>query len=220
MDKIILILISILMGIIINNYILNLPRGIKEIGKIFKWKFSKVTPIIILLNIALYVGLYMIYGVSIELFRYAMLSSLLIAVIFIDSKLYIIPNGLNLFGLIYGVVCILCNLTNYKTMIFGALFGFVFFFLIIFLSEAILKKQGMGEGDLKLMTVMGLYLGLAYTVLTTFLSFILGAVISILLLVFKIKKVDEQIPFGPFIAISGIITMFCGNNIIYWYLGM
>ena len=219
MDKIILILISILMGILINNYILNLPRGIKEIGKIFKWKFSKATPIIILLNIALYIGLYIIHGVSIELFRYAMLSSLLIAVIFIDSKLYIIPNGLNLFGLIYGVVCILCNLANYKTMLFGAIFGFVFFFLIIFLSEAILKKQGMGEGDLKLMTVMGLYLGLAYTVLTTFLSFILGAVISILLLVFKIKKVDEQIPFGPFIAIAGIITMFCGNNIIYWYLG-
>ena len=218
MDKIILILISILMGILINNYILNLPRGIK-IGKIFKWKFSKATPIIILLNIALYIGLYIIHGVSIELFRYAMLSSLLIAVIFIDSKLYIIPNGLNLFGLIYGVVCILCNLANYKTMLFGAIFGFVFFFLIIFLSEAILKKQGMGEGDLKLMTVMGLYLGLAYTVLTTFLSFILGAVISILLLVFKIKKVDEQIPFGPFIAIAGIITMFCGNNIIYWYLG-
>ena len=220
MDKIILILISILMGIIINNYILNLPRGIKEIGKIFKWKFSKVTPIIILLNIALYVGLYMTHGVSIELFRYAMLSSLLIAVIFIDSKLYIIPNGLNLFGLIYGVVCILCDLANYKTMLFGAVFGFVFFFLIIFLSEAILKKQGMGEGDLKLMAMMGLYLGLGYTVLTTFLSFILGAVISIFLLVFKIKKVDEQIPFGPFIAIAGIITMFCGNNIIHWYLGM
>lgn len=220
MDKIILILISILMGILINNYILNLPRGIKEIGKLFKWKFSKATPIIILFNIALYIGLYMIHGVSIELVRYTMLSSLLIAVIFIDSKLYIIPNGLNLFGLIYGIVCILCNLTNYKTMLFGALFGFAFFFLIIFLSEAILKKQGMGEGDLKLMTVMGLYLGLKYTVLTTFLSFILGAVISILLLVFKIKKVDEQIPFGPFIAIAGIITMFCGNNIIYWYLGM
>jgi len=220
MDKIILILISILMGIIINNYILNLPRGIKEIGKLFKWKFSKITPIIILLNIALYVGLYIVHGVSIELFRYAMLSSLLIAVIFIDSKLYIIPNGLNLFGLIYGIACILCNLVNYKTMLFGALFGFAFFFLIIFLSEAILKKQGMGEGDLKLMTVMGLYIGLPYTVLTTFMSFIIGAVISILLLVFKIKKVDEQIPFGPFIAIAGIITMFCGNNIIYWYLGM
>jgi len=220
MDKIFLILISILMGILINNYILNLPRSIKEIGKLFKWKFSKITPIIILFNIALYVGLYMIYGISIELVRYTMLSSLLIAVIFIDSKLYIIPNGLNLFGLIYGVVCILCNLANYKTMLFGAVFGFVFFFLIIFLSEAILKKQGMGEGDLKLMTVMGLYLGLAYTILTTFMSFILGAVISILLLLFKIKKVDEQIPFGPFIAIAGIITMFCGNNIIYWYLGV
>ena len=113
MDKIILIVISILMGILINNYILNLPRGIKEIGKLLKWKFSKATPIIILMNIVIYIGLYMVHGISIELFRYAMLSSLLIAVIFIDSKLYIIPNGLNLFGLIYGIVCILCNLANY-----------------------------------------------------------------------------------------------------------
>ena len=66
----------------------------------------------------------------------------------------------------------------------------------------------MGLGDVKLMGALGLYFGLANIIIISLLAFLIGAILSGFLLITKIKKTDEYIPFGPFIVIGTLITMF------------
>ena len=68
-------------------------------------------------------------------------------------------------------------------------------------------KEAMGFGDVKLMGAMGLFFGMYNMIAVSVLSFLIGAIISVFLLVTKIKKTDEYIPFGPFIVISAFVVM-------------
>ncbi len=66
----------------------------------------------------------------------------------------------------------------------------------------------MGFGDVKLMGALGLFFGLSNIIIITLVSFLIGAILSIILLVTKIKKSDEYIPFGPFIVLATFISMY------------
>lgn len=72
----------------------------------------------------------------------------------------------------------------------------------------------MGFGDVKLMGALGLYFGLSNIIVITLLSFLIGAILSIILLVTKIKKMDEYIPFGPFIVLGTFISIFVPFELI------
>ena len=90
----------------------------------------------------------------------------------------------------------------------GMLAGAGIFLLIALFSLLVYRKVGMGMGDVKLMGMLGLFFGLANTIQIFVLSFFIGAIISIFLLVTKIKKSDDYIAFGPFIVMATFITMF------------
>jgi len=68
--------------------------------------------------------------------------------------------------------------------------------------------------------MIGAFLGWRYTIISLFLGFFLGALIGIILIIAKIKKREDAIPFGPFIVLGSIITLLCGENILSWYLGI
>lgn len=72
----------------------------------------------------------------------------------------------------------------------------------------------MGFGDVKLMGALGLYFGLSNIIVITLLSFLIGAILSIILLATKIKKMDEYIPFGPFIVIGAFISIYVPFEVI------
>jgi leader peptidase (prepilin peptidase)/N-methyltransferase len=78
----------------------------------------------------------------------------------------------------------------------------------------------MGMGDVKLFIPIGMFLGWKLALFTLFLSIMLGGIISIILLVFKIKDRKSAIPFGPFIVIATYITGLYGNQIMRWYLNL
>ncbi len=153
----------------------------------------------------------------INLIRIIILTILLIPITIIDIKKKIIPNSLVIIGALAGII-LLCFDFNW-TYIWGMVFGLGLFVLIILLSELIMKQQGMGEGDAKLMGVIGLFLGLPNTILTAFLSFVIGSIYGIIAMALKKLKPGEEMPFGPFIAIGAMISMLCGDYIIMWYLG-
>ena len=67
---------------------------------------------------------------------------------------------------------------------------------------------------MKLMGALGLYFGLANIIIVSLLSFLIGAILSIILLITKIKKTDEYIPFGPFIVIGAFISIFVPYGVI------
>jgi leader peptidase (prepilin peptidase) / N-methyltransferase len=95
----------------------------------------------------------------------------------------------------------------------GAGIGLAFFVVVIVVS-----RGGMGWGDAKLAALIGAITG--YLVpLAIFLAIITGGLIAVFLLVFKLKKRKEGIPFGPYLALGAMITVIWGNGIAGWYLG-
>lgn len=167
-----------------------------------------------------------------------LLSVIFLTVFFIDLKHYIIPNQMIVFGIVSGLIFAAlkginaffmgANLYNFAPYKFdplkdaglAMLVGFLVFFLIVIIGEWIMKAEAMGMGDVKLMAVVGLFLGLKLTVLSMFLSFIIGSVVSIFLLATKIKGRKDQIPFGPFIVLGSSIALIWGTQILSWYFNL
>ena len=81
------------------------------------------------------------------------------------------------------------------------------FLLITVIGGMIYGKEAMGFGDVKMMGALGLLFGLSNIIIITLVSFLIGAILSIILLLTKIKKSNEYIPFGPFIVIGTFISM-------------
>jgi len=91
--------------------------------------------------------------------------------------------------------------------------------LSFFLVQYILtKKEGLGEGDLRLGFLIGIMFGWPKILLTIFTSYFIGAIIALILLIIKKKKLYSKIPLGPFLAIGSLITLFFGEKIINFYL--
>ena len=97
----------------------------------------------------------------------------------------------------------------------GGGIGLVLFFFIVVVS-----RGGMGWGDVKLAALIGLITGFPLVFIALLIGVILGGAAAVLLLAFKIKRRKETIPFGPFLVISTIVTLFWGNSILSWYRGL
>ena len=102
--------------------------------------------------------------------------------------------------------------------IWGLLLGFLSLWIVVKIFYLMTKKHGMGQGDFKLLAVLGAWLGPAMLPLIILLSSVLGSIVGIILM----KKQGESKPFafGPYIAIAGIIALLYGSDIVSWYLGM
>lgn len=178
----------------------------------------------------------------VNLFALMILTAMFIAIFFIDLYHYIIPDEIVIFGLSTGVVLAalkgfqwfvnlsygsfgFLNVSGYKWDFLkdaglGLLVGGLTFYIIVIAGEWIMKAEAMGMGDVKLMAVIGLFLGFKLTVLSMFLAFIIGSIVSVFLLIAKIKGRRDHIPFGPFIVLGSTTAFLWGNEIIAWYFNL
>lgn len=189
----------------------------KDIISEYKIKF-KPNYILILLTAVIYVTLTYTFGIketviaNLDLIKFLILTPMLLSVFVIDYRLQIIPNRLNLtifeIGFIFAFLYGLSNVAITINMLLGMLAGGGIFLLITLLGGLFYGKEAMGFGDVKLMGALGLYFGLSNIVIITLVSFLIGAILSIVLLLTKIKKSDEYIPFGPFIVIATFVSMY------------
>jgi leader peptidase (prepilin peptidase)/N-methyltransferase len=120
----------------------------------------------------------------------------MILVFFIDLEFYIIPDvltgGLALVGVVWSV-----SQGHFVDSLWGCLCGAGIYFSLGFVSRLIYKRETMGLGDVKLGAAIGLFWGLKVAVLTVYLSFMIGGVGGLFLILFGIKKRTDIIPFGP-----------------------
>lgn len=188
-----------------------------KIFKEYKLEF-KPNYILILLTTVIYVTLIYVYGIkdtiiaNLDLIKFMILTPMLLSVFVIDYKLQIIPNRLNLtifeVGLIFTFIYGLSNIAISINMLLGMLVGGGIFLLITLIGGLIYGKEAMGFGDVKLMGALGLYFGMSSIIVITLLAFLIGAILSILLLISKKRKSSEYIPFGPFIVIATFISIY------------
>lgn len=180
-------------------------------------KISIQYPFVELITGLLFVSAFVIFSLNLDFVKYIILISILITVSIIDLEHKIIPGKIMIFGAISGLVLDIV-ITGFNTTLLTYLYGMLTGGGIILLI--VLLTKGMGGGDIQLMAVVGLFVGFKGAVLTLLLSFLLGASAGVILILFKKKSRKDYIPFGPWISIAALITVFFGNYIINWYFSL
>jgi len=184
-----------------------------------KSKISIQYPVVEFLSGFIYLIVYLIYGLSIQTLIYIILSSALIIIAFIDLNEQIIPDVISLPGIVIGfILSFFVPYISFVNSALGVVVGGGIILIIGLGGSMIYKKEAMGGGDVKLAAMIGAFLGWRYIIISLFLGFFLGALIGIILIVTKIKKREDVIPFGPFIILGSFITLLWGKQIISWYL--
>jgi len=192
-------------------------QTLAEYKKVFKINYK-----LIIINAIAYMALLYKFGISLNLLRFAILTPMLISAFVVDYKIQIIPNRLNLtmfeVGLIFVFIFGMQNLNIAKDMLLGMFVGGGIFLLITLIGGAIAGKEAMGLGDVKLMGALGLYFGAVEIAMIAVLSFLVGAIISVIIIVARRKREDGYIPFGPFIVLATATMIFVPTNILFTFL--
>mgnify|MGYP003793979975 FL=1 len=176
-------------------------------------------PIVEILLSMLLVLIYHQYGLGFRAFAAVLIACSLVTLSFIDLAYMIIPDSINIFIASSGIFFMLMrwSVSSLIQGIVGFLIGGGTLLLIGYLAICILKKEGMGGGDIKLAAACGLCLG-ANKIFVAFIitGYVAGFVLLILLVLRKINK-NQYIPFGPFISTGVMITVLFYENIINLY---
>ena len=157
-----------------------------------------------------------IFGFAKLAFLFYIVSALIVILVY-DLKHYEIPDKV-LFPAI-GITIVFQAITNSSQILNYLLAIFIgagFFFTIFLIS----KGKWMGFGDVKLAILMGLLLGYPNILSALFVAFFLGAIIGVILMLFKKKGLKSEIPFGPFLVLGTLLAHFFGNSLIQWYLNL
>lgn len=210
-------------GLIVGQFIdwcnKRLPEYKKVLSKEFFAEYMrhfKPNYLLMLITAVAYLGLLYTFDISLDFFKYALLLPMLLSAFCIDLKLQIIPNRLTLTifetGLIFTFLNAILNtnlgITTFTNSILGMLVGGGIFLLITVIGGIIAGKEAMGFGDVKLMGALGLFFGWINIILVSVIAFLLAAIISIGILIFRRKGFNDYIPFGPFIVLASLIVIF------------
>jgi prepilin signal peptidase PulO-like enzyme (type II secretory pathway) len=185
-----------------------------------KEKISPVYPFVEIINGLMY---FIIYNLSADLMSAsltALLFSALFAVFIIDYKYMIIPNELTVFILILAVVSVLLKRRDLADSFFGLLAGSGTLYLMAAVSQALLKKPGMGGGDIKLMSVCGLLLGVVNTFLALFLASVLTLMFLVLTGGLNKGNLKKEIPFGPALSMAVFMCYVFGEGVLNRYFSL
>jgi len=145
----------------------------------------------------------------------AILVAALVAITVIDLRHQIIPDAITLPGIVVGLaVSVAAGRISWHESVVGVLLGGGVFVVIILVS-----RGGMGGGDLKLGAMLGAFLGWQALLVALFVAVMLGGISAVVLLLSGRLARKDAIPFGPFLALGGVVALFWGREIIAWYLG-
>jgi leader peptidase (prepilin peptidase)/N-methyltransferase len=173
-------------------------------------------PSVELVSGVLYVLLWFKLGFSIPFAAYAALTSTLLTVALIDYDHKIIPNNITLPGIVIGLGLSVWALPITPLVsLLGILIGGTLFYLI-----AVVSKGGMGGGDIKLIAMIGAFLGWQGALFTIFSGALLGSLVGVMLMLLGKKGRKDKVPFGPFLSCGAIIFMLFGDDLIQWYLNL
>lgn len=181
-------------------------------------RISARYPAVELLNGLLYVAALYWFGPTVKAAGAMLLLSVMVVVTFIDLEHKIIPDGITLTGIPLGLVLgPLVFGTPFLDSVIGVLAGGGLLFGVGVLGSMALGKEGMGGGDVKLMAMVGAFLGWKMALVSIFIGAFLGSFVGVPLILFKVMDRHTMIPFGPFLAIGSVVALFFGDEMLYWY---
>lgn len=163
--------------------------------------------------------LLMRFGPSLNYLFYFSFIAALIVITVIDFFHQIIPNVISIPGIGVGILgSLIIPHISFFDSLKGMVLGGGILFLVATLYQWLFKREGMGGGDVKLMAMIGAFLGWKAVLLTILLSSLIGSMTGMGVMAFKGKDFKYAIPFGPFLSMGAVISLFYGEEIINWYL--
>lgn len=159
-------------------------------------------------------------GFNAKFFSYAVLVSGLIVATFVDFEIQEIPDEVSIGGIFVGIIlssafpAILGESTHLAAFVnsfVGALAGGALIYLMGMLGEFAFKKEAMGGGDVKLLAMIGAFIGWKLVLLTFFIAPLFGSIVGI---VVKIKHKKDTIPYGPYLSLAAIVSVFFGEKVL------
>ncbi len=175
-------------------------------------KISARYPLVELVTALLFVAAYQFWGWQWQTVAMWIFFAVLITAAVIDYRHKIIPDEIIIPGCVFGLLFVFLS-----GKLVDGLIGFLVAGLL-FLFIAVGSNGGMGGGDIKLSALMGLYLGSPGIFVALFGSFLFGGLSGIMLMALRRKGMKDAVPFGPFMAIGGVVAAFYSDPIIKWYI--
>jgi len=172
-------------------------------------------PLIELATAVVFLINYKLWGVEVEFYTRTVFFVFILAMALIDGQFYIIPDKLSIGGLVLGLtLSFLPGDLSPQNAFVGSIFGGCLLLGVAWLGERIFKREAMGMGDVKMMAMIGSFIGLQGVVLTVFLGSLLGT------LIFGPMNLRKRrlIPFGVFLGIGALISVYFSDILIRVYL--
>ncbi len=204
-----------------------------------KTKISPMYPLVELLTAVLFWACYRAFGLTIEALKWAVFSALVIVLVFTDLRERMLPDVVNYTGFALGLAFSLVvqptdgtalwianhvfefppptAVLSLADALFGAAFGSGLLWIV---SEAYFRlrgREGMGLGDVKMMLMVGAFLGVKRTLLTIFAGSVLGSLLGLAFILSKRKESNYELPFGTFLGMAALLVAFFGTPFVNWY---
>jgi len=174
-------------------------------------------PLVETLSALLALALYARFGLSAVFLIYYLFACALIVITFIDLDFQIIPDRISLGGIVLGLALVYWLPVTYKDALIGLAVGAGSLILIIYGYYFLTKRQGMGGGDVKLLGMIGVFIGWQGVAFTIFTASLIGSVVGLAWIAVQGKDMKAAIPFGPFLSLGALIYLFWGKALIAWY---
>jgi leader peptidase (prepilin peptidase)/N-methyltransferase len=166
-------------------------------------------------------GLFLKFGLSPQYFLFFLFSAALVIISFIDLHHQIIPDIISLPGIIIGLaVSFVFIHIGWMDSMIGIIAGGGSLYIVAFVFERLTGKEGMGGGDVKLLAMIGAWMGWRGLLFIILLSSLTGTVIGSISLLAARKGLKAKIPFGPFLSLGALIYLFWGQELKFWYYNL
>ncbi len=192
-----------------------------------KSKISLKYPLVEFSCVILFLSMYYLYGFAFMLIPFCLLVFSLLVTTIIDFEFKIIPDEISFMLMIVGFFTSFFNLNLGETIgqrVLNSFLGFLVgggsLFIIAVIGKFIFKKDAMGGGDIKVMAGVGTFIGWDKVLFAIFVASLFGSIVGIILIICKKIGRKQEIPFGPYLALSSFLTLFLSPQMIINYLFM
>ena len=184
-------------------------------------RISAIYPAVEVLTGALAVALFMRLGPTLAFAGYFAFAAALVVITFIDLDHQIIPDVISLPGIVIGLAFSLVSpLVTPIDALIGALAGGGTLLAVAWLYHTFRGVEGMGGGDIKLLAMIGAFLGWKSIFVTLFVGSVIGSIIGVIVMLYEGADTKLAIPFGPFLAGGALVYLFWGDRILAFYFGV
>jgi leader peptidase (prepilin peptidase) / N-methyltransferase len=202
-------------------------------------KISGIYPAVELLTALLFLACFLAFGLTVGALKWGIFSALMIVLVFTDLRERILPDVVNFSGFAIGLLLSFFTVPadgaalwfarrvlsfplprpalSFADALIGAAVGSSLLWLV---SEAYFRlrhREGMGLGDVKMMLLIGAFLGPKLTLLTIFTGSVIGSILGIAFILASRKDSNYELPFGTFLGIAAVLVMFFGSPVVQWY---